>query len=68
MIMVNHPLHQVALHNLGYQATVAAGQPTIVAGNLVYLDSAGEAKLADASTIAESVVVEWQLHRQVPVL
>ena len=43
--------------DLGYQALVATGQPTIVAGNLVYLDSAGEAKLADASTIAESVVV-----------
>ena len=43
--------------DLGYQATVAAGQPTIVAGNLIYLDSAGEAKLADASSIAESVVV-----------
>jgi hypothetical protein len=42
--------------DLGYQAVVATGQPTIVAGNLIYLDSAGEAKLADASTITESVV------------
>ena len=43
--------------DLSYQAPVATGQPTIVAGNLIYLDSAGKAKLADASTIAESVVV-----------
>ena len=42
--------------DLSFRAPVAADSPSIGVGNLVYIDSAGDMRLADASTYETSVV------------
>lgn len=41
---------------LSFRAPVAANSPAIAVGNLIYIDSAGDMRLADASTYDTSVV------------
>lgn len=41
---------------LSFRAPVAANSPAIAVGNLVYIDSAGDMRLADASNYETSVV------------
>ena len=42
--------------DLSFRAPVAADSPAVGVGNLVYIDSAGDMRLADASTYETSVV------------
>ena len=43
--------------DLVFEATVASDEPTVAANQLLYLDSSGRARLADASSITTAKVV-----------